>query len=67
MSAWKSFHEFFMNELDNVLRPMEEDRKKISRMAYSSFSCGGIAVILFLFASSGRAGVLAILAFFFFV
>jgi hypothetical protein len=63
MPPEKSFDQFFMNELDDTLRPLEKQRKKISGMAFLSYSFAGIAVIFFFIASSVHSGAIAVVAF----
>lgn len=67
MANERSFDEFFANELNHVLVPLEKERKKISQLAILSFSLVGIVVVLFLIASSGPAVVAGIAALILFV
>jgi Protein of unknown function (DUF3137) len=67
MPTGKSFDEFFMNELDGVLRPLEEERKKISRGVLISILFVAIAAILFYIATSAHSVVAVVFAFTFIV
>lgn len=66
MANEKNFDQFFMNELDGSLRPLEAERKKVSQLALLSFFLGGLVVVLFIVASSSHAawaGIVAIILF----
>ena len=63
MPARENFNDFFENELQSLLNPLELKRKKLMQFAIIGFVLLGLAIILFLAASSGQSEAAALVAF----
>jgi len=63
MATPKSFDQFISTDLNGILVPLEQERKKVARTAHISYILGGLGAVLFLVSSSSGQMGFAIFAF----
>lgn len=67
MANEKNFSELYENELQDLLIPLETERKKISKIGVTGFLLLGVAIVLFIVSTAGQLQVTAIIAFIFLI
>lgn len=63
MANEKNFSELYENELQDLLIPLETERKKISKIGVTGFLLLVVAIVLFIVSTAGQLQVTAIIAF----